>query len=130
MSDYIDAFAFPIAISSLETYKIAAQAVAEIYLEHGAKDYFEYVGDDMHRDGTLPFPGLFNIDKNETVVFGWIAYDSKDIRDLVNQKIENDPRLPELLAPIMNPEQPIFEPDRMAFGGFKSLIKCSAKKDG
>lgn len=119
---YIDGFVFPISRSRLVEYSQVAEAVAEIYKEHGALDYVEYVGDDMSREGTRPFLDLVSATGDEIVVFGWIVFDSRETRDLVNQKVESDPRMAELVAPLMDPSTPIFDATRMAYGGFRALI--------
>ena len=76
MPRYIDGFVFPINRDHLERYKSVASVVAEIYCEHGAIEYIEFVGDDLHRDGTRPFPEMMECGESETIVFGWIVYDS------------------------------------------------------
>ena len=122
MRNYIDGFAFPIAVEHLGTYQQIAAAVAEIYRELGAVEYVEFVGDDLAREGTARFPVQFQAGDNETIVFGWIAFESRESRDAINQKIEADPRIPELIAPLLNSNDPIFNPLRMAFGGFRPLV--------
>ena len=42
MPHYIDGFAFPIANDRLDDYRPLAEAVAEIWIEHGALAYYEY----------------------------------------------------------------------------------------
>ena len=122
MAPYIDGFVFPISRQHLSEYVRVAAAVAKIYKEHGARDYFEFVGDDMARKGTRPFPELVSVGDDETVVFGWVVFDSRETRDLVNEKVESDPRMAELVAPLMNPAALIFDASRMAYGGFRSLV--------
>ena len=122
MSAYIDGFAFPISRDRIDEYKRVAGQVAKIYVEHGAIEYQEYLGDDLKREGTSAFPALLAAGEGETVVFGWISYDSREARDLVNRKVEADPRMADLVAPIMDLNNPVFEPKRMAFGGFESLF--------
>ena len=122
MAQYIDGFVFPISRDRIDEYQQVAERVADIYKEHGALEYVEFVGDDLFREGTLPFPKLMSIEEGETVVFGWIVFDSRDTRDDVNKKVETDERMPELIAPLMDPNDPIFDPSRMAYGGFCPLI--------
>ena len=122
MAQYIDGFAFPIDSSRLDEYKVVAKQIAKIYAEHGAVRYQEFVGDDLSREGTRAFPETLNAGEGETIVFGWITYDSKATRDQVNQKVESDPRIPELVGPLFDPNQPIFAPTKMAFGGFRALL--------
>ena len=47
MANYIDGFVFPVPRIHLNTYQDVAETVAEIWKEHGALGYFEYVGDDL-----------------------------------------------------------------------------------
>ncbi len=122
MSAYIDGFVFPVSTDRIEEYRRVAETVAEIYKEHGAIDYCEFVGDDMKREGTQPFPELLSANEKETVVFGWITYDSRDSRDWVNRQVEKDPRMADLVGPLLDPDDPVFNPARMAFGGFSPLV--------
>ena len=58
MTQYIDGFVFPIPCDRLNEYKRLVEAVAEIWKEHGALDYLEYVGDDLKMEGTRSFTDL------------------------------------------------------------------------
>ena len=119
---YVDGFVFPISRDHLTEYKRVAEAVAEIYREHGAIDYLEFVGDDMTREGTRSFPEITAATEDETIVFGWIVFESREARDLVNEKVEADPRMPELITPLIDPSNLIFDSQRMAYGGFQSFV--------
>lgn len=123
MPEYIDGFVFPIARERMAEYKPVAEAVAKIYREHGAIEYLEFIGDDMNREGTRQFPAMVEAQEGETVVFGWIVYESRESRDSVNQKVESDPRVLELVGPLVSSENPVFDPSRMAFGGFTPFIQ-------
>jgi uncharacterized protein YbaA (DUF1428 family) len=98
MSHYIDGFAFPIARNRIGEYKPLAEAVAEIWKEHGALAYYEYSGDDMTLEGTRSFPDLLSASEDETIVFGWVAFESREARDAANAKVAVDPRMEELFA--------------------------------
>ena len=121
MSHYIDGFAFPIASNRMDDYKLLAEAVAEVWKEHGALAYYEYSGDDMRLEGTRSFPDLFSASENETIVFGWVVFESRDARDAVNAKVAADPRMNELFASADSG----FDAERMAYGGFKAFIQTS-----
>jgi uncharacterized protein YbaA (DUF1428 family) len=127
MPHYIDGFVFPIQRSRIDEYQTAAEAVAEIYKEHGALDYLEFVGDDMKRDGTRSFVDLLTATENEAIIFGWVVFESREARDLVNKKVETDPRMAELVAPLMDPDSLVFDATRMAYGGFRPLVANSKK---
>ena len=106
----------------LTQYARIAEAVAEIYREHGALDYVEFVGDDMNRECTRSFPDLVAAADGETIVFGWVVFESRAARDLVKKKVEADPRMTDLVAPLINPDDLVFDSNRMAYGGFQSFV--------
>lgn len=122
MAHYIDGFVLPIPRDRLDDYKRVLKGVAEVWKEHGALDYREFVGDDMNREGTRPFQDLAGSTDEEVIVFGWVIFESRESRDLVNKKVETDPRMAELVGPLVDPSNPVFNPKRMAYGGFKPLI--------
>ena len=117
MADYIDGFTLPIPRDGLDEYKRVVEAVAEIWKEHGALDYREFVGDDMNLEGTLPFPDLLGTSDDEVVIFGWVVFDSREARDQVNEKVAADPRM----AALVDSSETGFNAERMAYGGFRPL---------
>jgi uncharacterized protein YbaA (DUF1428 family) len=125
MAHYIDGFVFPIPRDRLNEYKRLAQAVAEIWKEHGALDYMEYVGDDMNREGTRSFTELVVDTEDETIVFGWVAFDSREARDRANEKVAADPRMT-----LIDSSNSGFDAKRMAYGGFRSLVRSSDANAG
>ena len=126
MAHYIDGFVLPIPRDCLNEYKRLVEAVAEIWKEHGALDYMEYVGDDLKLEGTRSFPDLIAATEDETIVFGWVVFASREARDLANEKVAADPRMADLLASSNSG----FDAERMAYGGFQSLVRSSDVNDG
>lgn len=122
MADYIDGFILPIPRTHLEEYKSVIKQVAEIWKEYGALAYFEYVGNDMTLEGTRSFIDIANAKEDEVVVFGWVVFPSKEVRDLANEKVPNDPRMTELVTPLTDSERLIFDANRMVYGGFQQLV--------
>lgn len=125
MANYIDGFAFPIRREYLEAYKSVAEKVAEIWREYGALGYFEYVGDDLNLEGTRSFRDAVDLNEDEVVIFGWVLFPSKSVRDAANEQVPNDPRMTELVAPITDPNRLVFDAQRMIYGGFQPLIESS-----
>ena len=68
MAHYIDGFVFPIPRDRLNEYQRLAQAAAEVWKEHGALHYWEYVGDDLKLEGTRSFTELVAATADETIV--------------------------------------------------------------
>ena len=123
MADYIDAFTFPIPRRHLEEYKRVAETVAEIWKEHGALAYYEYLGEDLKLEGTRSFPEAVGAKQDEVIIFGWVAFDSKETRVLANERVAADPRMVDLIAPLVDPSRLIFDAQRMVYGGFQSMIQ-------
>ncbi len=130
MAHYIDGFVLPVPRDRVNEYRRVAEAVAEIWKEHGALDYLEYVGDDMNRGGTRSFTDLVPATEDETIVFGWVVFDSREARDLANDKVAADPRMADLIAPLIDPSNPVFDAKRMVYGGFHSLVRSSNANAG
>ncbi len=122
MADYIDGFILPIPRAHLEEYKSVVKQVAEIWKEYGALAYFEYVGNDMTLEGTRSFIDIANAKEDEVVIFGWVVFPSKEVRDLANEKVPNDPRMTELVTPLTDSERLVFDASRMVYGGFQQLV--------
>ncbi len=118
MSNYIDGFVHTLPSASLEDYKQLVAPIAEIWKEHGALDYWECVGDDMHLEGVRSFIDLMAAKEEEVVLFGWVVFESREARDRANEKVATDPRMQEL----MGGSDTGFDAARMAYGGFKPFL--------
>lgn len=118
MSNYIDGFVFPISRDHLNEYWRLSEAVAEIWKEHGALDYYEYVGDDMKLEGTRSFTDVVMATMDEIIVFGWVVFDSRETRDIANEKVAADPRMVDLI----DTSNSGFNAERMVYGGFRSHV--------
>lgn len=125
MGNYIDGFLFPLPRIHLSQYKRVAEKVAEIWKEYGALAYFEYVGEDLKLEGTRSFIEVVDLTEDEVIVFGWIVFPSKEIRDTANKQVSNDSRMTQLVATLTDPKRLIFDAERMVYGGFKQLIQSN-----
>ena len=121
--NYIDGFVFPIPKKHIEAYKKIAEQVAEIWKEYGALSYSEFIADDLSLEGILPFTKALKAKEDEAIIFGWVVFPSKAIRDLANQKVPQDTRMEQLVAPLISPDKLIFDASRMLYGGFKPLVE-------
>lgn len=125
MTNYIDGFVLPIPKIYLDEYKTVAEKIAEIWKEYGATAYFEFVGEDLYLEGTKSFIETVDAKEDEEIIFGWVVFPSKEVRDLANKKVPTDPRMTELVAPLTNSEKLIFDASRMVYGGFKLLVQSN-----
>lgn len=120
MANYIDGFVLPLPRECLDEYKRLVEAVAAIWIEHGALNYREFVGDDLAFEGLRSFTDLAAADDSEVTIFGWVEFASREARDLANEKVSTDPRMAELV----NSANSGFDAERMAYGGFKPLVQA------
>jgi uncharacterized protein YbaA (DUF1428 family) len=114
---YVDGFLLPIPTKNLPAYRKIARLAAKVWLDHGALDYHECVGDDLQIPGMVSFVGAAAAKKGESVVFAYIVYKSRAHRDRVNKLVMADPRL----AKFAQQKMP-FDCKRIVCGGFKTLV--------
>ena len=122
-SNYIDGFVLPIPRKHLDEYQRVATQVAEIWKEHGAIAYVESVGDDQ-LEGTRAFSEAAAAKEDEVVVFGWVVFPSREVRDAANKRVPTDPRMAEIVAPLVDPSNLIFDASRMIYGGFNPIVQA------
>jgi len=115
---YVDGYVLPLPKKNLDAYRRMARKAGKVWKEHGALEFRECVGDDLETKEVVPFPGMIELKRGETVVFSWIVFKSRADRDRVNGKVMEDPRLAEM----MDHEAMPFDPKRMVYGGFKVIV--------
>ena len=119
MGKYVDGFVLPIAKDKVEEYRAMAQKAGEIWKEYGALEYIEAVGDDLEIGEMLSFKTIAGTQAEETVVFAYIVYESREHRDKVNAAVMEDTRLKE----DMDKHKALLDFKRMAYGGFKTIVE-------
>lgn len=125
MTHYIDGFVLPVPRDQIKTYREVAEKISKIWKEHGALDYSEYVIDAPYLAGTRSFTDVVNAKDDEAVIFGWVTFESREARDLANKRVAADPRMTDLIKPLIRTSRPIFDAERMVYGGFRSLVQSS-----
>ena len=118
MARYVDGFLIPVPKRNIEAYRKMSQKAGRVWREHGALEYRECVGEDLHATFGVPFSRSARARRGETVVFSWIVYKSRAHRDRVNAKVMKDPRI----ANMMEPKDMPFDVKRMAYGGFTVIV--------
>jgi len=115
---YVDGYLIPIAKKNVAAYKKMAALGCKVWMDHGALDYRECVGDELKAKFGMPFPKLLKTKPSETIAFSWIVFKSKSHRNKVNAAVMKDPRI----AATMNMKKMPFDPKKMCYGGFKTLV--------
>ncbi len=120
MARYVDGFVIPMPKKNLAAYRRMAKLGARIWMEYGALEYYECVGEDLKVPWGMGFPRLARLKPGETVIFSWIVYKSRAQRDKINAQVMKDPRMNN---PQMQKNMP-FDMKRMVYGGFNVLVQA------
>ena len=112
---YIDGYVIPVPAGEKETYRVLATKAAVILKECGATRVVECWGDDLPEAKLTGFKPAVKAEGDENVVFSWIEWPSKAVRDEGNAKFMKDPRMADFK------DMPV-DGKRMFFGGFASLV--------
>ncbi len=115
---YVDGFVIPVSKKNIKAYTKMAQWGKRMWMKHGALQYFECVGDDFKIvPGCGNFRTLAKLKPTETAFFSFIIYKSKAHRNAVNKKVMNSMKKEAM------PKNMPFDPKRMMYGGFKTLVE-------
>ncbi len=119
MAKYTDVYLLPIKTENIEAYREMAEKAGKIFRKHGATGYREYVASDLKaQDGITAFPAAIKLEPNETLVYAAVDFESETERNTAMQRIFADPETEQTM-----PKTPIFEMQRMIYGGFAILVE-------
>ena len=115
---YVDGFVAAVPTANREAFRQHAIKAAEFFRENGALQVVETWGDDVPEGELTSFPMAVKCRPDETVVFSWVVWPSREVRDASHTKMMNDAQL----AADLNPMP--FDGKRMIFGGFEMLVEA------
>lgn len=115
---YIDGYIVPVKTARKQEYIDGARKMAHRFLEWGALRVIECWGDDVPDGKVTDFKRAVAAEGDETTVFSWVEWPSKDVRDAAMKKMADDP---EMMASMQKPDLP-FGAKRMIFGGFAPMF--------
>ena len=114
---YVEGFIVAVPTANRDVYRRHAADAVPLFNEFGARRLVEAWASDVP-DGTVTdFRKAVKAKEDESVVFSWFEYSSKETRDAANRKMMSDPRMKELGASMP------FDGKRMIFGGFAAMIE-------
>ena len=112
---YVDGCVIPVPAARKDDYRAMAPKMAALFREYGAVRVVDAWGDDVPDGKVTDFKGAVKATGEETVVYSWIEWPSKQVRDDAWKKVMDDPRMREI------GEMP-FDGKRMIYGGFAPLL--------
>ena len=113
---YVDGFLLAVPKASKNSYISLSEKVATIYKKHGALSVCECWGDDLPEGEINSMHTAVMRKPDEAVVFSWVIWPDKAVRDNVHDKIV------ETMHEELGSDPVPFDGSRMIFGGFDVIL--------
>lgn len=113
---YVDGFVIAVPNGKKEAYLQHARECVPVFKKYGALRLVENWGADVPDGELTSFPMAVKLEPDETVVFSWVEWPSKEAREEGMEKIVKDPFFEG------DEEFTIFDTKRMIFGSFETIL--------
>jgi len=114
---YVTGFVGAVPTANREAFREHAEIAADVFKEHGASEVVDCWGQDVPDGEVTSLPMAVKCREDETVIFSWIIWPSKEVCDTGMEKVMADPRM----QPETNPMP--FDGKRAIFGGFEAIVR-------
>jgi TetR/AcrR family transcriptional repressor of nem operon len=116
LQTYIDGYVLAVPVANKETFMRHMQQSIAVFKEYGALRVMECWADDVPSGRINSYGHAVQLEEGEAIVFSWIEWPFKAMRDAAWPLILRDPR--------MNPEHnPLpYDIKRMLRGGFQTIV--------
>ena len=111
---YVEGFVLAVPTSAREAFRQHAAKGAPLFKEFGVTRMVECWGDDVPDGKVTDFKGAVKATPDEKVVYSWVEWPSKAVRDEGWKKLMADPRMQNHAMP--------FDGKRMIYGGFAPIV--------
>lgn len=115
---YVDGFVAAVPTANKDAYLKHAADAARVFKDNGALAVVDCWADDVPVGELTSFPRAVNKRDDETVVFGWITWPSRAVRDAGMKAAMVDPRLQPDASPMP------FDGKRLIYGGFETIFEA------
>ena len=113
---YVDGFVTPVPTDKRGAYLVFAEKNAAMFKELGALNVVECWEDEVPTGVNTSFPLAIKKTETESVVFSWVTWPSKGVRNAGWAKIMSDE--------MMRQEAPPFDGKRLIYGGFQMIVNA------
>ena len=114
---YVDGFVAPVPDANKEEFIKHARIAAEVFKRHGALKVVETWGDDVPEGKVTSLPMAVKCKEGESVVFSWVVWPSKEVREKGMAALMEDPDMSEEANPMP------FDASRLIYGGFEVVLE-------
>lgn len=111
---YVDGLVAAVLAANKDAFLAHAKMLLPLFKEFGATRMVECWGDDVPDGKVTDFRRAVKAEEGEVVLFSWIEWPSKEVRDAGMKKMMEDPRMRSMEMP--------FDGKRMIFGGFQPIL--------
>ncbi len=112
--NYVDGFVAAVPAVNKQAYLDHAREALALFQGYGALRMVECWGDDVPDGKVTDFKGAVQARPDEVVVFSWIEWPSKAVRDAGMQRMSEDAKARDMKMP--------FDGQRMIYGGFQPIL--------
>lgn len=111
---YVDGCVTPVPAGNKKAYADSVKQKAALLKACGATRVVDAWADEVPDGKVTDYKGAVKAEANERIVYSWVEWPSKEIRDQGWEQAMNDPR--------MQPDRMPFDGKRMIFGGFAPIL--------
>lgn len=123
---YIDGFVIAVPSANRQKFIDHANRADSVFFEHGALRVLECWGDDVPDGKLTDFRKAVRATDDETVVFSWIEWPDKAVRDAAMGRMEELMKTDDRFNPEKNPMP--FDGKRLIYGGFQPVVEQPARR--
>jgi uncharacterized protein YbaA (DUF1428 family) len=114
---YVEGFVTAVPAANKEAYISHAAKASSLLKDCGVQRMVETWGDDVPDGKVTDFKRAVKAKDGETVIYGWVEWPSKTVRDAAWGKMMADPRMqPDKSKPAL------IDGKRMVYGGFTPIL--------
>lgn len=113
---YVDGYVLAVPTANKAAYIKLAELASVVFRDHGALAVVENWGEDVPEGKLTSFPMAVKLEQGTTVVFSWITWPSRAVRDVGMQAAMEDLRMK------FENDTPPFDGKRMILGSFETIV--------
>ena len=114
---YVDGLVAAVPTARREEFIAWSRRMSQAFRKNGALRQVDCWGDQVPEGKLTSLPMAVKCGPDETVVFSWVEWPSKEVRNAAWAALESDPQMQPGADPMP------FDGTRMIFGGFEMVVE-------